>query len=809
MLAPTTRPGHPARLTAAALTLLLFAAAAAPAAAQDITFEQLLVAREVSALEEADGRLIVGLTGGGVMVLPVDDPSATAVRWNSGDGMVGNSVTDLYWSGRSLMIATSDGGMTRVTDLAGAANARPFTTNIASLHVTSVSGEIVGGSERIWYGTAGAGIGVINDGIAGSIYSAEQDGLLSDDVQAVQVLDGAVFVATPLGVSRFFDNFATDASAGLADPDVRCLAVDGNGVLLAGNSAGVHSWDPDTGTWSLEWATSVAIGALSAAGDEVYALGVRPAGVEALWVRQAGNWRGVTLPEQQCYAIHAGDSFWIGGERSTESDLGSRRDGYVGRLREAGGFDTWSLNAPLPQNVEGVTIGADGRVWLGDWSGRSVAVYDGESWENIWEEAGAENDSLGLFPCCNVLSMATGPDGAVYIGQYAFGGVIRVDPVTGDFDHIERANSGLEGEFIINLATHPDGALIVMHDAGDVEKVEVLFDPAAWRDPASWITLPRDGGLGSGESVWDAVAERRDVVWFAVRDVGLVRWDINGDAAGPDDELTWADTSDDRWDAPVRSWPGTTFDPAQVFGLAVGPDGTLWAGGNGLVQFSYDEDTQAVTTLTIVGEKFASSVEGLVNANVADVAVDAEGGVWVVTPTGVNRVDGAGREFTVQAWIDLPNYYGNPLYPVLYSSNVIAPLPGTFYRKIVADASGRKLLLSGDQGASLVTVGSGGSTSPDATALDAVYCYPNPWTPDAAAGTDGWLKLGGIAADEPVDVEIYSLTGDRLLSLTDVAPGEGFWDGTNAADRRVASGMYVLRITRGESIVLRTLAVVR
>jgi hypothetical protein len=325
-------------------------------------------------------------------------------------------------------------------------------------------------------------------------------------------------------------------------------------------------------------------------------------------------------------------------------------------------------------------------------------------------------------------------------------------------------------------------------------------NPAA---AGSWMVLPLTNGLGDGPSVWSAVVQRADVIWFAVEAVGLVRWDINGPLAGPDDPLTWLDQSDDRWDEPVTGIPGSVLDLTVVFGLEVGNDGSIWAGGNGLVQFSYDEDSRSGTLLTNVGEKTSALISGLVNGNVSDVVRDANGHIWVATASGVNRVRGSGQEFEVDTYIDLANYFANPNYGVLYSPNVISALPGITYRKIAASGDRRQILVSADQGASLITVGSvGGSATPT---LESAYLYPNPFSGQGGAS----LAVGGLPADETATVEIYNLDGQLVYSDKNVTPETGFWLGTNRVGEDVSTGMYVVRVTSGGVSRAMTLAVVR
>ena len=120
----------------------------------------------------------------------------------------------------------------------------------------------------------------------------------------------------------------------------------------------------------------------------------------------------------------------------------------------------------------------------------------------------------------------------MWIGLYSGTGLGRVDAEDGTVTAMNRLNSGLRGQHVINVRVHPDGPVITMHDQTDTLKVEILVDPANWSSAGSWLAVP-NARLGAVEStdINDTVVQRRDVIWFAVSDVGLVRWDINGASA--------------------------------------------------------------------------------------------------------------------------------------------------------------------------------------------------------------------------------------------------------------------------------------
>jgi len=270
--------------------------------------------------------------------------------------------------------------------------------------------------------------------------------------------------------------------------------------------------------------------------------------------------------------------------------------------------------------------------------------------------------------------------------------------------------------------------------------------------------------------------------------------------------LTWGDFTDDSWDGPFASLSGTGNDPRSVKGLALAPDGTIWAGGNGLTRISFNEISGSASAVESYGEKVSTVVPGLVSGSVADVVVDGNGDVWASCTAGLNRIRTRGGQTTVDAWIDQGNYLANNNFGLLYSIGVIAPLPGTTYRDMAVSPDGKQVLVTSDRGAVLIDVGqdqAGGSAS-----LGGVYCYPNPWVPDLGSGE---LHIGGLpdGATDGFTAEIYNVEGEMVYRAEGVLPESGFWGGLNRYGDAVATGMYLVRVTwEGQSFTV-PLGVVR
>ncbi|MCP4572417.1 MAG: hypothetical protein GY838_08725 [bacterium] len=791
-------------MTACALALLAVAAATAAAAP---VFEPLTRAREVSTLLELDGKVFGGTGDGGVFVWDADDPGQFE-RWTAGTQLGSARVVDLAWTGRYLWVATDDGGLTRVEDPASdAPSFRQIGSTMSTFATTAVAGLLRGDQERVWYGLGDGGLGEITDGFDGSVYTTS-DGLVSDTIRALHIHDGELWIGTPAGISRFADGVFHDATAGLAGLNTRVFVTDTAGDLFAAGSGGVHRWDSSGEAWVSLGGIGRTVVGLAVVADDLYALGAYAGGTATLHRWNGTGFDDLALPEPRTLATGGGTAVWLGG-RIDEPGMQVNRSGlaFYARLDAGGATTVWQPALTLPANCAGVTFGADGRPWLGSrWGEAFSGRRDDGTWENIYEIATVANDSSGLInQIAPILAMATGADGVVWVPQTG-SGVLRHDPATGRTDQIRPFNSGLSGNSLIGAVGHPDGPVLFLHDWLDTDdKVDVLVDPVHWRNPANWLSLPLgSGGLGDGPNVWDAHVARRDQIWFAVEGTGLVRWDVNGLSAGPDDPLTWLDQSDDHWTAPVNDFPNTFLDPTQARGIDDGPGGSLWVGGNGVVRFRYDGGL--ITTLDDLGTA-AGDEGGLSNSRVYDVATDRHGYLWVANASGLDRVRLGAGDPVVDSWFDALTYATDGGINGRYLSTAIADMPGSNYdfARLALDSDRGRLLHSGDRGVSLVDVGGPvGAASGSASA----QLYPNPWRPELG---DGLLRIGGLGVEpgETVEVGIYTVEGQLVYQDPTVAPDTGFWRGVNRVGNPVATGLYVVKVSwRGEHL-MRTLAVVR
>ena len=559
-----------------------------------------------------------------------------------------------------------------------------------------------GAAEVVYYGLVGAGVGVINSGLPGTIYTQEEHGLVGNSVTALAFLGDDLWVGTEEGVSRFAANvFTTAGGRPERHPDRHPAGRGRHAAATPARSTTASSAGTATRPgWERLGALDGRVLAIAAQGGAVWALIEGIGTDDRLWRWDGAAWTAASLPEPRTRVIaQQGDALWCAGLRiDPERDPNGRAARAFLARRDEATWSAWATRELLFLGVDGVSFGPGGALWLGSREGVGVArrTAAGE-WGQVAGLATVDNDSTGLFDFgSNILSLAAAPDGDVWVTQYDFhvpgqGGLLRLRPgAAADLADVAvallpPAESPPGHHRTARIVRHPDGPVMM---CSDQYGVDVLVDPARPRDPAAWVRLPVDtDGLGGGV-VRDAVVARRDVVWFTVVGIGLMRWDING-AAGPEAPLTWSNLTDDDWTGPIAAVSGTSFNFAQARALAAAADGTLWAGGSGGVAHLRPLDGGGAVLLTAYGAKADVYLAGLLTGTVFDLEFDDNGDLWVALEGGLNRIRQRGDETTIDAWTNLEGYDAYRLGS-LYSPSVLAGLPGAIFYELAADpGSGR------------------------------------------------------------------------------------------------------------------------
>lgn len=797
---------------------------ATAAVSQTPIFQPLVTGHRVNCAEYADGRVYAGLEKGGLIEFDAQTEQPVRILTRR-DGLGGHFVRDLAFVAGTLWVATHDGGLTAIHEPGGPGETlRIYSSLLSSLAVTAVAGRVIGATERVYYGTTENGIGVINSGLPGA-YLTTQEGLISDTIVDLALTpENLLLVATPVGLSRFADNaFINYPYDDPTSEAVRDLEVGPDGRIWAATASGVKRWNDETRTLESVFGTASFLD-LAVDGSRMWALhesfGTPDEILRVYSIDEGDDVRLRPLPPQlvdQQVLVRAvaagGGEAWVSGLIRPTGWV--PQGSQVSRPFLAPVGDAEADFAIVETCLMGVGGGLDGvaidsrrRAWVGDREGDGLAGFDGTDWYNVTQLATVENDSSGLFNWGGgLLTLARAGD-SLWFNQFVTG-AIRFTPAAEpggveSWDLVHRNNSGMQGRFIVNIAVHPDGPVFFCTDAGDAELgVDVLIDPDNWRDAAAWIHL--DPSLLGGNEIWTVGFERRDVVWFGVRGIsgGLQRWDINGPAAGPDDPLTWHDFSDDQWlDVPLQQIPGSELGLDAANAILVGPDGSLWVGGAGIVNFRYEAGLGLPLLLNQLEAMTQAGATGLLHQRVRGAGFDRNGDLWALTDGGLNRLRLGVQPIEIDAYTDLGTFL--TLDPSFYSPAVIAPLPGGSYRRLDVAADGSRLVLSSDLGAVMVDLPAAGTSG--SGDLDTVFLYPNPFPGDGGTGS---LNIGGVelASDQTLTVEVLNLAGQIVHRASGRRDGLGVWDGRNQQGRLAASGMYVVKIELADRVVVKTLAV--
>lgn len=195
------------------------------------------------------------------------------------------------------------------------------------------------------------------------------------------------------------------------------------------------------------------------------------------------------------------------------------------------GWENFTTDQGLVSNdVKSVAIAPDGSVWVGTSSG--VSMFDGQDWQSY--------KTPDSFPKREVTDIAFGLDGTAWFANPE--GLISFK--NGDWQLYTQAD-GLSYKFVTSVAVAPDGAVWAATAGQGANR----FDGSAWQ------VFRKDEGLSFNTQ--DIAVAADGSLWFSTTGDGVFRY--NGEAF---EKWTSADGLPSDW----------------VDYLAVGPDGSVWAG---------------------------------------------------------------------------------------------------------------------------------------------------------------------------------------------------------------------------------------
>lgn len=349
--------------------------------------------------------------------------------------------------------------------------------------------------------------------------------------------------------------------------------------------------------------TAIAAALLVAADGSVHAGTQAPEAGEGWGILQrdaAGLWQTLSsaatgLPGNRvsALAVHPDDgALWLG------------LDGRGVARWDGASWQAWRA-ADHPglagDEVTGLAIGADGRVWVASrasrWDGASqswrdggVSVFDGQAWTEHARRAG---DDSAVRPDPRVEAIGIDTAGGVWAGSDGAGS-FRYDPVAGTWTQHAPPGPAADGQWggnrVTALAADPvSGAVWLGHRSGSVcdpaelpERCLPIQDGGGLsrhRAPAEWRHWSKAAGASleafgvEGEITAALVDPRRGLVWAGawVDQAGGFHW---GEGRGIDAALNACPLPCDSGD-----WQGRRFeDGGAVRALALDGAGRLWAG---------------------------------------------------------------------------------------------------------------------------------------------------------------------------------------------------------------------------------------
>jgi|GEM_PF-852072 len=453
-----------------------------------------------------------------------------------------------------------------------------------------------------------------------AIFTQENSDIPSNGVRALaRGADGSVWVGTFGGLARLDQDglWPSDSRAstqsGLPDDHVSALALGADGSLWAGTDGGGLArrdqngqWQPYSKTGTKGGLPDDRISALALGADGSVWAGTDGGGLARF--DKNGHWQNYSkastqggLPDDRVWALAlaADGSLWAG-------TLGG-----LARLDKDGHWQSYSRASTqdgLPDDrVWALTLATDGSLWAGTLGGLARRDKDGH-WQTY-----TKADTQGGLPDDGVSALALGADGSLWAGTLR-GGLARLD--TNDhWESYSKASTqgGLPDDSVWALTLGADGSVW----AGTFGGLARLDKDGHWQ---SYSKASTQGGLPD-DQVWALAFGADDgSLWAGTLHGGLARLDKHGH---------WESYSKPTPDSPPDDQHGLPDD--QVSALALGADGSVWAGTfGGLARRGKDGHWQTYK---------ASTQGGLPDDRVWALAFGADGSLWVGTEGGLARLD--------------------------------------------------------------------------------------------------------------------------------------------------------------------------
>jgi serine/threonine protein kinase len=493
----------------------------------------------------------------------------TSITYDGADGLDANQIQALYQDGSGGLWAGSRGGELGLNYYDGNSWGPP---TIPPLPVAYPAIRALNGSEdvELVVGLEDQGLAFF-DGEAWTSVPTTTGRIAINEVTDVLLTDESMWVSFDQGVVRFDDGMAWEEV--LSEEYVYTLHKTADGKLWFGGEGYALRYDPSNGDWD-EFETN------------------------------SNSIDGVPVTD----IVEDGDGLWFGT--------------YGGGVAFYDGSDweTWALDEEVGGNViEAIRQDGQGAVWFAHDDGAGLSRYESEG--DVWQVFGESEGALD-WPGIP----AVDSDGNLWIGEF---GELRWFDGQGWQRFTAPELTDVE---ISVVEIGPDDVRWLITDGGLVR-----YNPAS----DEWETFT-EADHPIMEDIWSILAASDGTVWLGGEDE-LVRWDGNtwsppeaaGDAPSSVDDLAeasdgslWVAADGELGHLADGRWSYSGWDSeGWLERVAVGPDGSVWAGHEGLGRYD-----------PVAGEwEMFTPIGGLGREIVRAIHVTPEGVVWIGTEGGIRR----------------------------------------------------------------------------------------------------------------------------------------------------------------------------
>jgi ligand-binding sensor domain-containing protein len=772
--------------------------------------------REINRMVLFQGKVVASTPQGGLLL--VDPSSGGITRFNSGDGLSSDAISDMAVSpSGELWLATGGEGISAagLCRLDASFRTRVVAQDLASLEITAVAAD----GNFVYYGTRLSGAGRLSSGVPEAVYTSAGQGLVDDRVLYVAASGGEAWFATRGGLSRLKNGIFQTFNGGLDFEVVRDLIAGPVGVFAA-DRVGVKKFDASTANW-VEFGSGLSdsLRALSFDGDSLVGLGYT--GTAWRLDAQATQWQSraldVNLRLLESLSPDGLGHVWYGGY---QVDLQRTLQGPIASLLEPDSGRALSVNGLLGVNVQNLVPDRQGGAWVS-----CLAPYTGLT---HWRKDGSfvhydyAQSVAGLGWCGDQTKFGLCLDSSNDLWVSNFRDCLtRLQPDASDdptgaaYLNLAVEDSPLRLRRIRQIEEDPQGRIWLLSEGNAADAglgIDIITDRSRPEDPTAWKELSPANSLLMDGWVMSVTFQPPGTAWICIDGKGVQRWDYDGllnDGIMRDSQFNAAEA----WDLIPYVGASSAFAFSQPRQVAVGQNGLIYiaAADLGVLEMSYTPFLSNASDRIHISRVFREGQAGLglLSSNATGCVFDPDGRLWVTTAAGLNRLTVLESKLQIGAWTTVDAFSTFQLQLSGYRGEVISPMAGAELQNIVFDPQRNEMMIGSTLGVSRVSTQLDLLASPPEDQLSFVI-YPNPYP--GREGADEGIYLRGLEGSGPILVQIFDLQGTLITEdkfTSDELPSRPVWDVKDLQFRNAASGLYIVRASRAGGSATQVLAVER